>query len=186
MMRGPIILLCIALVLASPCLGVEVYLKADFKNASSAESFIYVGLDGRDAVPCVLPDPAPKDFLSGAICSFQVGKGTHDVFVQIKVSGYKRFTRNVPSFEVGDKPSVLDIGVVLLAASEIPRIEDINVAQAFDESQSYLVRVDLLNSSKKSFFIRNVLLSATEIDVCAGPGRQERDCQGTNRDPNGR
>jgi hypothetical protein len=153
--------LAAALLLALPSNTVSVYLKAELKIPSSAEPKVEIWLDGRDAGKCELPEGTSQKVPPGAICSFQAKKGRHDVRVEIKVPGFKRFTHNVPSFVVGQDPSILDIGAIVLSASEIPKIEDIKVAQTLTGSPGYLVRVDLLNSSKKSFFVTEIVLSAT-------------------------
>jgi hypothetical protein len=162
-MRVSVLLLSVVLFLASRSNNLAVYLIADFKTSFSSTPEIEIWLDGHDAGSCDLPDPAKKEFPSGAVCTFQARRGRHDVFVQIKVPGYKRFTRNIPSFEVSQEGSILDIGAVNLSPSEIPKIVGFNVAQASDRSQSYLVRVDLHNESKKSFFVTAISLKASKV-----------------------
>jgi hypothetical protein len=175
--------------------AMPVYIKAQLMPTVSGSPNVTVRLDGAsDQKECVASGSSAPKLLPGTICVFQAEEGLHDLLVQIKVPGYKRFSRNVVSFRVKKQSEVLDIGTAVLAKSEIPQIKEITVAKQApspivgqrgalhkddQRDQTYRLRIVLQNSAKKSFFVTGIYFQARmpgascntaspEIDVSLG------------------
>jgi hypothetical protein len=127
-----------------------IYLRADIKSSSHSRPTINVRLDGNKTEECELPGKSSDKPPASAICSFQAAVGVHDVFVEIKFPGFKRFSRNVALFQVTKDATFLDLGPIVLSPSEIPKVEKIDIGLSTD-SKNILLQVDLLNPRANRF-----------------------------------
>jgi hypothetical protein len=120
---------------------------------------IAVRVDGQDR-RCDRSD-SPSD-PTGALCYFYASVGRHSAFVSISSPGYKRFSVNLPEFTVnGTGNSAIDIGSVVLNASELPNVENIIPARGADGS--YQFQIVLHNRFKRKLLITRITVAADNL-----------------------